>query len=456
MANALKMKTAAFGRYTLMICAAALFAGCGTLRQGQGDIPPIGANAVVPRGRASHAPPTYGLQAIYSFMGDPDGAEPQSNLVARSSNPRLVGTTEYGGYNDSGAVYGLSKGKGPWTERVLYSLNGGDGWRPNGIMVPQRLDGTQPAAVTSFQGGEYGLGAIAILKPKVHGSWTLSSTYSFAGRPDGAAPHGALVTDAQGNLYGTTSAGGHENHGTVYQLQPNGSAYTEKILYSFRANRDGDYPAAGLIMDAGGALYGTTQFGGKGNAGDGTVFKLTPTASGYSESISYRFKGQPDGSQPVARLCLDLSGTLYGTTSLGGKSNAGTVFALVPTSNGKGYAEQVLWSFGKGSADGAYPDGNVIVDSNGFIYGTTLGNSESGAGTLFRLKGQSEKLYYFNGYNGGDPEAGPAADYRGNLYVAAAALGAHLDGAVALARVHTARLTCNSRLLSVRRHVIVG
>jgi uncharacterized repeat protein (TIGR03803 family) len=438
------MKAVAFGRLALNICAAALFAGCGTLRQSQSDIPSVAGAEAALQGRVAHMPPTYGLRAIYSFKGNPDGEVPQSNIVARSSDPLLIGTTEFGGYYGSGSVYGMSKNKkGEWTETVLYSLNGSDGWRPNGIMVPQSLDGTQPAAVTSFQGGAHGLGAIAVLTPKANGSWTLSSTYSFAGYPDGNGPHGAVVADAQGNLYGTTEGGGRENHGTVYRLQPNGSAYNEKILYSFRGHRDGVGPAAGLIIDGTGALYGTTVVGGKSTVQAGTVFKLTPNTNGYTESILYAFKGQPDGSEPVARLCLDSSGTLYGTTSLGGKSNAGTVFALVPKSSGNGYAEQVLWSFGRGSADGAYPDGNVIVDANGIIYGTTLGNSGSGSGTLFTLKRHTEKLYYFNGYNGGDPVAGPSADSNGNLFVAASALGAHLDGTVAIARVHTATLTCS-------------
>lgn len=390
----------------------------------------------------SRLPATYGLSAIYSFMGNPDGQEPISNIVARSSSPLLVGTTEFGGYYGSGSIYGLSKkGKGGWVESVLYSFDGSDGWRPNGIMAPQRLDGTQPAAVTLFQGGAHSVGSIAILTPKAKGQWTLASSYSFSGKPDGAGPEGAVVADAQGNLYGTTASGGLTNNGAVYELQRSGSAYTERVLHSFGATDDGADPAAGLVMDGGGALYGTTTYGGSATSYSGTVFKLTPVGNGYTETVLYSFKGEPDGSQPVARLCLDTSGTLYGTTSLGGKNNAGTVFSLVPS--GSGYAEHILWSFGRGSADGAYPDGNVIRDANGVIYGTTLGDSGSGSGTLFALKGHREKLFYFNGYNGGSPVAGPTADAKGDLFVAASALGAHLDGAVAIARVHTAVLTCD-------------
>jgi len=434
------MKPAAFGRLAFTVFSVALLAGCGTLRQGRSAIPPI--SEAVPRG-AAQAPPTYGLRAIYIFKGTPDGEVPQSNIIARTSNPLLIGTTEMGGYYGLGSVYGMSKNKkGAWTESILYSLNGGDGWRANGIMVPQQLDGTQPAAITSFQGGANGMGAIAVLTPKASGSWTLSSTYSFAGRPDGNGPKGAVVADPRGNLYGTTEGGGRENHGTVYRLAPNGSTYREKILYNFRGQQDGAGPAAGLVMDASGALYGTAIVGGLSNVQAGTVFKLIPKANGYTESTLYAFKGQPDGSEPVARLCLDASGTLYGTTSLGGKSNDGTVFALVPSS-GNGYTERVLWSFGKGSADGAYPDGNVIVDNAGVVYGTTSGNSTSGSGTLFTLKNHTEKLYYFNGYNGGNPVAGPSADSKGNIFVAASSQGTYRDGTVAIARVHTAALTCS-------------
>ncbi|HEY1868257.1 MAG TPA: choice-of-anchor tandem repeat GloVer-containing protein [Candidatus Cybelea sp.] len=437
------MNALSFGRLALCIGAGALFAACGALRQGQNEIPSVSKAGAAPQARTTPTPLTYvyGLRAIYSFNGDPDGQEPNSNIVARSSNPVVIGTTESGGYYDAGSVYGISKSKkGGWTESILYSLTGSDGWRPNGIMVPQLLDGTEPAAVTSFQGGAHGAGAIAILKPNASGAWTLLSTYSFSGQADGGGPQGAVVADAYGNLYGTTGGGGHKNNGVVYQLHPSGSTYKEKVLYSFHGRRDGVVPEAGLIMDSTGALYGTTLYGGKSNAYKGTVFKLTPNTHGYTESIIYSFKGPPDGSEPVARLCLDSSGTFYGTTSLGGKNNAGTVFSLVPS--GSGYAEHVLWSFGSGSADGAYPDGNVIVDSNGVIYGTTLGNSGSGSGTLFTLKRHRERLYYFNGYDGGDPVAGPAADPKGNVFVAASSLGAHLDGTVDIAHVHTAALTC--------------
>jgi uncharacterized repeat protein (TIGR03803 family) len=227
-------------------------------------------------------------------------------------------------------------------------------------------------------------------------------------------------------------------------MQPNGSSYTESVLYSFQGGTDGDDPHGGLIADKQGALYGTTQFGG--SAGAGTAFKLTPSGSGYTESILYSFHGTPDGSQPLAGLYLGPDGALYGTTSLGGSKNNGTVFKLALS--GRSFTDAVLWNFGSVSGDGAFPWGGVIVDENGVIYGTTIDGGLSGSsapGTFFTLtssaRGPKEKLFYFNGDNGGDPEAAPTADRGGNVYIPAYALGSHLFGAVAEAPKNAGRFS---------------
>jgi uncharacterized repeat protein (TIGR03803 family) len=426
------MKSFSFSPYALGIClAGAMLAACSGAQPV--TVSPSGA---MPRGAS--APPPRTLEAIYNFAGHPDGEEPDSPIVAPTrapAYPKLIGTTEYGGYYNLGAVYGLTKGQSGWNESVLYQLNGSDGWRPNAVAIPKKLDGTNPVFVTSFAGGSSNNGAVAVLRPNSHGMWTLLSSYSFAGKPDGAAPHGPMIEDANGNLYGTTSSGGAQGDGAIYRLQPNGSSYTESIVYSFRGAPDGSYPVAGQIADNTGAFYGTTEFGGTG--GLGTVFKLTPSGSGYTESILYSFRGSPDGAQPLDSLYIGPDGALYGTTSEGGNmKNNGTVFKLARTD--RSFMDRVLWTFGSVAGDGAFPWGSVLVDQSGVIYGTTIDGGQSGSGgigTFFTLtpsgKGAyNEKRLYFNGYNGAGPEAGPTADDGGNLYVPASGDGAHLDGVV--------------------------
>jgi uncharacterized repeat protein (TIGR03803 family) len=150
--------------------------------------------------------------------------------------------------------------------------------------------------------------------------------YSFrGGAEDGAHPYAAgVIRDAAGNLYGTTEAGGPRNYGTVFRLSPSGD---ETVLYWFQGGMDGAYPEAGVILDAAGNLYGTTEAGGAYNWG--TAFQLSP---GGAETVLHSFEGGPsDGAQPHgAGVVLDAAGSLYGTTPYGGTRNLGLVFQLSP------------------------------------------------------------------------------------------------------------------------------
>jgi uncharacterized repeat protein (TIGR03803 family) len=331
-----------------------------------------------------------------------------------------------------GTVYGLTKGKKVWSESLLYQFTGSDGWEPMGVAVPKKLDRTSAVFVSSFRGGAHGDGSVAVLQPNPNGAWKLLSLYSFGGKPDGSGPQGPVIEQKNGDLFGTTVSGGAYGFGAVYRMQPSGSGYTESVLYSFQGGTDGDYPRGGLIA-VNTALYGTTEAGG--SASSGTVFKLTPSGSGYTESIVHTFQGTSDGKQPEAGLCAGPDGALYGTTILGGLNSDGTVYRLMPSSSG--YTESVLWRFGTSPEDGTNPMGSVIVDKHGVIYGTTI-NGGTSSGTLFSLtpKGSEyeEGLSDFTGSNGGSPEAGPSADRKGNLYVATYAGGPHFSGVIAQAK----------------------
>ena len=252
-----------------------------------------------------------------------------------------------------------------------------------------------------------------------------SVLYALSGDA-GAYPAAGMVADSAGNLYGV-SADGDLAYGAVFKLTPSPSGYIETTLHIFKKsdNEDGGSPRGALVIDGAGALYGTTIMGGGFNWG--TVFKLTPTSSTYSYSIIYRFQGWPtDGAQPQAAVTLGPDGVLFGTTGVGGPDNAGTVFELRPGSGA--YTETILHSFKAGDG-GNTPVAPVILAPGGKLFGTTsLGGPTGcsgrwGCGTAFELapskNGYRERVIYRFGSRTEDA-AGPVAplvrDDSGNLF----------------------------------------
>jgi len=204
--------------------------------------------------------------------------------------------------------------------------------------------------------------------------------HNFAGYPnDGAYGRGGLLLDSKGNLYGTTVIGGAHDDGVVFKLNKAGK---ETILYSFAGSQNGDgaYPVAGLIQDAAGNFYGTTNQGGSSSCSCGVVFKLSKAAK---ETVLHSFTGGSDGGYLSERLYRDQKGILYGTTNSGG-SGYGVVFKI-DTHN----KETVLYSF-TGGADGAVSTSRLVPGKSGYLYGTTFqGGSSScsnGCGTIFKIK----------------------------------------------------------------------
>ncbi len=405
----------------------------------------------VPATATADARSAWTLHSIYTFMGGRDGESPVSGVVALHAKdyPQIIGTTTQGGYYLAGTVYGLIKSGKAWKEQLLYQFGGADGWEPMGIAVPKSLNEATPVFVTSFRGGSHGGGTFIALQANSSGTWTGLSSYSFGGKRDGSGPMGPVIEDASGNLYGTTCCGGAHGLGTVYRVQHTTSGYIERAIYSFKGGRDGDYPRGGLI-DINGVLYGTTEYGGA-EGSLGTIFKLTPSGSGFTESIVYAFSGVPDGVHPYSGLCLGPDGAFYGTTLEGGTNKDGTVFKLFHSSSGRtGYSERVVWSFGGFIGDGTNPWGPVIVDKAGVIYGTTVSfrvYSGTSDGTFFTLtpKGRhyKEKLYDFDGYNGSGPESGPTADGEGNVYMPTYGGGPQFSGAVAEAKGAVGGTNCD-------------
>jgi uncharacterized repeat protein (TIGR03803 family) len=220
---------------------------------------------------------------------------------------------------------------------------------------------------------------------------TFTVLHSFV-LPTGANPEKALTRDAQGNLYGTTPQGGTFRKGTVFKLDKN-LKYT--VIYNFTGGTDGSGPVTYLSLDKAGNLYGTTEYGGDNCCG--TVFELMPHSDGsWTESVLHSFTDL-DGQNPVAGLIRDPAGNFYGTTLGGGtqKCGCGTVFELMPHSGG-GWTEKVLHSFDNTGSDGYYPSANLTRDPSGNLYGTTpFGGSDSycfggGCGTVFELSPTSD------------------------------------------------------------------
>jgi uncharacterized repeat protein (TIGR03803 family) len=333
----------------------------------------------------------YVESIVYAFASGSDGDTPQAGLIIDSSG-NLFGTTLGGGSDNFGTVFKLApNGSGGFVESVLYSftdINGG----PEAPLIIDNA-GNLYGTTVGFQGSGPSNGLVFRLAPNGSGGYTESVLYAFTGGSDGGNSRAGLIRDSAGNLYGTTSGGGNNSNncnngcGVVFKLAPNGSGgYTESVLYSFTGGNDGWSPEAGLITDSAGNFYGTTAVGGPSNGG--TVFKLAPNGSGgYTESVLYSFVFESaDGLDPAAGLLMDSAGNLYGTT-LDGGLGYGTVFKLAPNGSG-GYVESILHAFSPGS-DGASPQAGLITDSTGKLYGTTTaGGNQSctnGCGTVFEM-----------------------------------------------------------------------
>jgi uncharacterized repeat protein (TIGR03803 family) len=320
----------------------------------------------------------------------------------------VVGLTACGGGGGGGASTPISPVHSA-SEVVLYSFGSTtqsfvDGSFPNGDLI-QASDGNFYG--TTSQGGANNHGTVFKLTPQ--GIETV--LWSFGSMGDGSGPYGSLIADAQGNLYGMTAGGGAYYSGTIFKIDSQG---VESVLWSFGSMGDGSGPYGSLIADAQGNLYGMTYYGGV--YGAGTVFKLT-LGSTVSESVLWSFGGTGDGQNPQGSLMTDAQGNLYGMTVLGGANNAGTIFKLTL---GNTVSESVLWSFG-GSGDGKYPYGNLIADAQGNLYGMTSAGGANTTGTIFKFDklGVESVLWSFNLGGTGDaefPNGSLLLHSDGNLY----------------------------------------
>jgi uncharacterized repeat protein (TIGR03803 family) len=419
------------------------------------------------------------LVTIYRFcvkINCADGMFPVAGLLLDAEG-NVFGTTLDGGGTFNGTVFELipNTAKTKYHEIVVHSFCSKTNPCPG---VPKKLsDGAHPQAGlirsvfgnligTTLNAGMFQEGAIFELKPlkdEIFGEEFVEYSFcSFGGSlcTDGIQPMGGVIGDARGDLFTTTQGDGQSSGGTVFEHRIDGA---NLILHSFCSLpncADGKQPFAGLVADNAGNLYGTTNHGGT-NLDAGTVFEVKPGQ--LKEKVIHSFCSVPppcsDGALPFAGLIIDASGSLYGTTESGGSHNAGTVFALIPKNAKTAYREVVLYSFCPTGtcSDGALPLAGVIRDEFGNLYGTTsLGgnlavNGGVGFGTVFELvrgadNSFTEKvLYSFCSQprcsDGALPEAGLARDADGFLYGTTklggiSGLGGELNGGGTVFKLH--------------------
>ncbi len=342
---------------------------------------------------------------LHTFTGGSDGDEPTAGLsMDRAGN--LYGTAAYGGSQNCtygrgacGTVYKLERKNSSWIFYTLYEFTGPDGANPEARVIIGP-DGNLYGTTTN--GGAARNGTVFRLQPPPSTCksdscpWTETVLHSFQGGSDGAGPaYGDLTFDQAGNIYGTTPGGGSHQNGTVYELSPAGSSWSETVIYDVDC-LNCIAPYAGVIFDNAGNLYGTTSGGG---GGDGTVYELTHSASGWSGQTIYNI---PFPGGAYGGLIFDSSGNLYGITAFNP-----TVYELSP-SNGS-WTYNALYTF---SAYGVVTQ--LAMDAAGNLYGTLI----DGTPEVFRLtpSGGQWTLTGFNGSAGEKPYSNVIFDASGNLY----------------------------------------
>lgn len=366
-----------------------------------GSIPPLAS------GGSGGTTPTGEFTVLYSFSGgSSDGASPTA--LIQGSDGNFYGTTQGGavrGQNQYGTLYKVTP---TGAETVLHLFGAaGDGSSPQAGLV-QASDGNFYG--TTSEGGtnascDSGAGCGTLFKwaPSTATYTLLYSFGSVAG--DGENPMASLIQGSDGNLYGTTSAGGANGDGTVFKFDL--TTGTESVFYSFAGGTaDGQTPFAPVVQSSNGNLYGTTVLGGAD--GTGMIYGITPAGA---EGMLYSFGGTPggsdgtDGVNPYAGLLLGSDDNLYGTTALGGAVNDGTMF----TFQFSVYEEELLWSF-VGFEGFKVNASSLIQASNGNFYGTTWGGGQNclsstsgGCGTIFMYApstGDYTVLYNFGSFAG--------------------------------------------------------
>lgn len=350
--------------------------------------------------------------------------------LAVGSDGSLYGASSFGGLNGRGFIFQLlrpTQPGGAWTEVDIYDFYSLTDGNPNiGLAIDKggNLYGaTQNGGIVSLCNGQ-GCGTVYKLHPPASpgSAWTKRIMHAFVGGTDGLLPYAPPIVDKLGIVYGTTNEGGVQLGGTVYLIAPSGNGWTESVIYNLGASAaNGADASTALTSDSLGNLYDTTSFGGVN--GGGTVFELSPLANGaWQESVLYSFN-QQDGftsSGPV----LDASGNIYGTTIGGAPLYNGLIYQLNPPNAGtNSWQMQTIWGF-TGAGTGASPNALSLDPSTGALYGTTQNSGQFGCGVLFELAPPAagggswgySVIHRFSNAVGCTPLGSLVRDPQGNFY----------------------------------------
>lgn len=338
--------------------------------------------------RLAHSGSGWTFNPLYEFMGQTDGATPSSRVVF-GPDGSLYGTALYAG-DDScalgsgcGVVYKLHPPPSscrsvlcPWQETPIFTFQDyhTQGENPSGDLIFDSLGNIYGTTIT---GGSpcYVCGTVFELTPSPGGGWTETLLYNFPGTTLYTPKSG--VIEQGGNLYGTATGGGMGNGG-VFELLSSGSGWTEKDLYAFSFDFGENAVQGGLVIDPSNHLYGGTVSGGQTNFG--IVYELADSPSGnWNETTLYNFTRATGG--PYANLTLDHSGNLYGTAFGDGAYHRGSVFKLTPSPSGWIYTD--LHDFDV--TDGEHPVSSVLIDATGNLYGTTTAGGLYGDGVVWEI-----------------------------------------------------------------------
>jgi uncharacterized repeat protein (TIGR03803 family) len=367
---------------------------------------------------------TYSV--LHNFTGGGDGAIPDGSLILDPGG-NLYGAAAAGGnnncssfpYTGCGAVFKLHRQGSGWSLATLYAFGQNDGHVPAGPLLRDasgNLYGVTGSGGDGFFVGTFFQLRPSPMRPSVNSPWPETVLYAFGGGDDGAFPSGNLTADLAGNLYGVTEQGGAGSGGTVFKLTPSGGGWTETVLYNFTfGGAGGSNPTYGVVLDMAGNLYGTTS--GAGSHGCGVVYELTPSGT---ETVIYTFTSGNDGCAPYARVILDQSGNLYGATSSGGAGGGGVAFELSPGNNGWTY--KALYSFSGSPTRNDGPQQSLVMDGAGNLYGATFGEGPYGAGAVFELTPSNGSWNYTSlhdftgGGDGGYPAGAVVLDSNNNVY----------------------------------------
>jgi uncharacterized repeat protein (TIGR03803 family) len=341
-------------------------------------------------------------KVIYNFTGGSDGAYPMAGVIVDPANGALYGTASSGGLSNSncsgcGTVFKLAPNakKTGWVIKVIYSFKGGnkDGSLPLARLL---MDSKGVFYGTASTGGPKRFGAVFGLTPKSKGAYAYAILHFFSGGADGGTPNAGLIFDTVGGaLLGTTSKEGTKSGqcsqdgrgcGTFFRLTKSGNKWSQSFIYRFKGKKDGMEPSGPLVF-IGKNLYGTTRLGGTG--GQGSVFTIMPgnaSHTAWTEQLLYSFKAGTDGKGPMG-VIAHTNNHLFGLTESGGNAggpvHGGTLFELIPSKKGNSWTEVVRHRF-TGGADGADPQGTLLLDA-GVLYGTgNDGGNGSDSGSFFK------------------------------------------------------------------------